>query len=194
MPQISQSHTITMYRVILTWPLSWMVFIFVLNFGTQGGSITGSDSIPNLGLGKVNSICDGATFIEIWPFSSSLCQTCWRFRQSACVKDEIVMLHGNINIKGSLFLNFTLILLVEIIYMYTKQWCLFTWKRSIALIRWSGSSWFISVDMSSFVWLGTFIEETINIDAAAPTTSLSISLQNRGKNKCFLLFKCHNIY
>ena len=61
---------------ILTWPRSWMVFIFVLNFGTHGGSITGNDSIPSFGLGRVNSICDGATFIDICPFSSSLCHTC----------------------------------------------------------------------------------------------------------------------
>jgi len=53
-----------------------MVFIFVLNFGTHGGSITGKDSIPSFGLGRVNSICDGATFIDICPFSSSLCHTC----------------------------------------------------------------------------------------------------------------------
>ena len=60
-----------------------MVFIFVLNFGTHGGSITGKDSIPSFGLGRVNSICDGATFIDICPFSSSLCHTCWRFFHSA---------------------------------------------------------------------------------------------------------------
>ena len=97
---------------IRTCPLSWMVFIFVLNFGTQGGSITGNDSIPNLGLGKVNSIWDGATFMEIWPFSSSLCQTCWRFRHNACVKDE------NGYILSNTSLNITMYLIFEICFIY----------------------------------------------------------------------------
>ena len=43
----------------------------------------GKDSMPNLGLGRVNSICDGTTFIEIWPFSSKRCHTWYRFRQRA---------------------------------------------------------------------------------------------------------------
>ena len=44
------------------------------------------DSMPNLGLGKVNSICEGVTFMAIWPFSSNLCQTWYRFLHRAWKK------------------------------------------------------------------------------------------------------------
>ena len=67
----------------LTWPLSWMVLILVRVLGIQGGSIMGKDSMPNLGLGKVNSIWEGTTFMAICPFSSKRCQTWKRFLQSA---------------------------------------------------------------------------------------------------------------
>ena len=66
-----------------TCPLSWIVLIFVLIFGSHGGSTTGKDSSPSFGLGRVNSICDGTTFIEICPFSSRRCQTWWRLRHRA---------------------------------------------------------------------------------------------------------------
>ena len=45
----------------------------------------GMDSIPSLGLGKVNSICGRATFIEMLPFSSKRCQTWCLFLHKACI-------------------------------------------------------------------------------------------------------------
>ena len=42
-----------------------MALTLVLYFGTQGGSMTGMDSMPSLGLGRVNSIWDRATFMEM---------------------------------------------------------------------------------------------------------------------------------
>ena len=52
-----------------------------------------------------------------------------------------------------------------------------TWKRSKALIRWSGNWWCSSLLISSKVCLATFTDETIRIEEAAATTSLSDSLK-----------------
>ena len=62
--------------LLLTWPLLRMsrFSTLVFSFGIHGGSTTGRFSIPILGLGKVNSIWLGVTFMLICPFSSNLGQ------------------------------------------------------------------------------------------------------------------------
>ena len=55
---------------------------FVFSFGIQGGSTTGRFSIPILGLGRVNSIWLGVTFMLICPFSSKRGQI-WYLDQSS---------------------------------------------------------------------------------------------------------------
>ena len=85
------------------------------------------------------------------------------------------------NIKKTLFSSF-LYNFFEYKDCHIQFASILTWNRRSALILWSGSSWFISVAISSFVWLGTLIEDTMKIDAAAPATSRSISLKIEMKN------------
>ncbi len=46
----------------------------------------------------------------------------------------------------------------------------------MALILWSGSWWFISLEIRAVVWLGTFTEETMKRAQAEETRSRSDSL------------------
>ena len=61
-----------------------MLSSLVLERGSQAGSTSGRDSIPILGLGRVNSIWEGRTRMLIWPFSSRRDQTWWRACHSTC--------------------------------------------------------------------------------------------------------------
>ncbi len=103
----------------LTWPLSWIVLIFVLIFGNQGGSTTGNDSTPSLGLGRVNSIWEGTTFMEIWPFSSRRCQTWCRLRQRAWkLGNQNIQILKASSVKMSIVWYPKFVLAKNIFYLY----------------------------------------------------------------------------